>query len=859
MACFNIASLQLSDTFNTWFTRTNQVIATLNNIEIRGLSVYDNNTNNYFGQIIRNENCYLTSEIVTGPFINFISGDSGTYGAGTSANPRKITLKFPDTPAFLADRQLTGNDELIINDGSVQGGIPVKRIKASNLVPSVIDVSYLRIQNRTQTTQGATLSFYTDSSSTNSWSGISASSFSAERVGGYLPSTEPVGSGLNHKPVIPVTNNYGLISDSFVRLPLSFKLDNVLVPGFDATADVKSFDLSAGKGISMTATVGDFTPGVVNAISYEIEALIPATGNGGPYGMNLFNINGYWPTGPSLSADTRSLLSAHSGLSGGKGIKTNLTTRDVALPVRYIIPGSPPTAITYQQTTAVDIFTIAENPDDSNYVRKIGDVMTGTLTGTSTNFVFENGEVVNGFTADIIDNTTLFLGKNLETENGYAKFKIADGSTFSVLDSASTSVLEITPTTDIISLNNGDHEFTTGNVSLSGVLQLDYDLVQSGKTLFVNGESKLEGNVEIYEGLVVDGGITAVNGDVYFEDSLSVSGGMSASTLFISSSTTLDTFTANTGNVGSLTGEKISIDNTIDTRATLEVALGKTDYTDDSWILLAGSITNDSNVLDNTFGIASENNATHKSSVISKGNMWVGYPNYRDAELRVHGTINVTGNSPQVNVDGEISAQSITAGSIYSTRFRGVDFIPIGTIFPYAGAYDSDSVLATSDLNAATFVWLPCDGTPKLVSQYPELFAVIGYTYGGSGSVFNVPDSRGRFLIGTNPEINESFVLRNPALSARTKGSVGGSEDKFINVNNLPPHAHLQREPNIIPNGERDNNQQFGDTFNTVLNRSGIYDADGNLVVSSDGGGQAKFETMNPFSVVSYIIRARPY
>lgn len=863
--CFNIPPLVIVDTFNTWFQRTNTIISTINDIEIAGISVYDHPSYNYFGQKIEqvNNSCYLTSEIITGPFINFIDGDSSTYGAGTSADPRKITLTFPNTSAFLADRQLTGNDELIINDGSVAGGIPVKRIKANNLVPSVIDVGYLRIQNRNQTSQGATFSFYSESSALNNvWSGISASSFSSERVGGFIPATGPISIGNNvFKPIIPVTDETtGLIPDSFVRLPLSFKLNDVTIQGFESPADVKFFDLSAGPGITMSESTGtDPTSGLVNSVSYTIEALIPDDGNSGPYGTNLFNINGYNALSSSLSADSRSLLSANSGISGGKGIKTNLINRDVSLPVTYIIPGDPNNVITYSGMTAVDIFTIEENPEDSNYVRKIGDIMTGTLTGTSTNFVFENGEVVNGFTSDNIYNTTLFSGKNLETENGYATFKIAAGSTFSVLDSENTSVLEITPTTDILSLNNGNHEFTTGNVSLSGVLQLDYTEVQSGKTLFVNGESKLEGNVEIYEGLVVDGGITGVNGDVYFEDSLSVSGGMSASTLFISSSTTLDTFTANTGNVGSLTGEKISIDNTTDTRATLEVALGKDDYLDDSWVLLAGSITNDSDVLDNTFGIASENNATHKSSVVSKGNMWVGYPNYRDAELRVHGTINVTGNSPQVNVNGEISAQSVTAGTVYSTKFRGMDFIPIGTILPYAGGYDNDLLLQESELDAGTYVWLACDGSTFLTIKYPELFEVIGHKYGGSSGIFSIPDFRGRVILGANPTNFESTVLRNVNLSPRERGDIGGSEDKFIEIINLPPHSHIFQKPNIIGNGERDNNRQFGDVLLDEFTSTALYDENGDLVLTGDGSNQNKFETMNPFGVASFIIKARPF
>lgn len=32
-----------------------------------------------------------------------------------------------------------------------------------------------------------------------------------------------------------------------------------------------------------------------------------------------------------------------------------------------------------------------------------------------------------------------------------------------------------------------------------------------------------------------------------------------------------------------------------------------------------------------------------------------------------------------------------------------------------------------------------CDGRPLRAEQYPELFAVLGYTYGGSESHFNIP------------------------------------------------------------------------------------------------------------------------
>jgi len=39
--------------------------------------------------------------------------------------------------------------------------------------------------------------------------------------------------------------------------------------------------------------------------------------------------------------------------------------------------------------------------------------------------------------------------------------------------------------------------------------------------------------------------------------------------------------------------------------------------------------------------------------------------------------------------------------------------------------------------------WLECKGTSLTVAAYPQLFAAIGYTYGGSGANFNIPDARG--------------------------------------------------------------------------------------------------------------------
>jgi microcystin-dependent protein len=55
----------------------------------------------------------------------------------------------------------------------------------------------------------------------------------------------------------------------------------------------------------------------------------------------------------------------------------------------------------------------------------------------------------------------------------------------------------------------------------------------------------------------------------------------------------------------------------------------------------------------------------------------------------------------------------------------------VGMVIPFAGQIPE-------------LKWLICEGQSLDTAVYPDLFAVIGYTYGGSGSTFNLPDLRGR-------------------------------------------------------------------------------------------------------------------
>ncbi|MCV9928119.1 tail fiber protein [Flavobacterium sp. LS1R49] len=73
--------------------------------------------------------------------------------------------------------------------------------------------------------------------------------------------------------------------------------------------------------------------------------------------------------------------------------------------------------------------------------------------------------------------------------------------------------------------------------------------------------------------------------------------------------------------------------------------------------------------------------------------------------------------------------------------------------------------------------WLKCEGQELLISEYSQLFSVIGVTYGGNGTThFKTPNLSGRSIV--QPTTN--IVL----------GSVGGSEATVLTENNLPAHTH---------------------------------------------------------------------
>ena len=104
--------------------------------------------------------------------------------------------------------------------------------------------------------------------------------------------------------------------------------------------------------------------------------------------------------------------------------------------------------------------------------------------------------------------------------------------------------------------------------------------------------------------------------------------------------------------------------------------------------------------------------------------------------------------------------------------------IPVGTIMPYAGNVDAASL---------PLGWLACDGASHLRATFPNLSAVLGTTYGGDLTNFNVPDLRGRTIYGDLAGAPAPLNSDRSALSMPLAQPVG--RDDML-LSQMPSHTH---------------------------------------------------------------------
>src|SRR5215208_2923491 len=108
---------------------------------------------------------------------------------------------------------------------------------------------------------------------------------------------------------------------------------------------------------------------------------------------------------------------------------------------------------------------------------------------------------------------------------------------------------------------------------------------------------------------------------------------------------------------------------------------------------------------------------------------------------------------------------------------------PLGSVIGYAGSQDPPA-----DGLDGSVVWLLCDGRALDQTLYPDLFKLIGNSFGNGSdnnpthipNAFNIPDLRGRFVRGTD-DMGGTAAGNDPDMATRTAMMAGGNTGQSAN------------------------------------------------------------------------------
>ena len=173
--------------------------------------------------------------------------------------------------------------------------------------------------------------------------------------------------------------------------------------------------------------------------------------------------------------------------------------------------------------------------------------------------------------------------------------------------------------------------------------------------------------------------------------------------------------------------------------------------------------------------------------------------------------------------------------------------MPLGTVLP----------IATESVPEG---WMLCDGREISIEEYQGLYDLIGTTYGAGDSAFwaqvfypattfNIPDLRGRTIIGSNDMGGEqSDVL---TIHQASSGQVGGEELHQLTEEEMPSHGHVVSGYVQFSNG----GSQYGDIgLGDPLSPNNPTPVE---ELTDIVGNDIPHNNMQPYMALNYMIKVR--
>jgi microcystin-dependent protein len=249
----------------------------------------------------------------------------------------------------------------------------------------------------------------------------------------------------------------------------------------------------------------------------------------------------------------------------------------------------------------------------------------------------------------------------------------------------------------------------------------------------------------------------------------------------------------------------------------------------------------------------------------------VTIPNGTTAQVYCDGTnffSSQTGSAGNFNVNGNLVVAGTTALTGALTGTTGVFSGAISSVSPAftgtptaptaAVGTNTTQIATTAFVQAAGLVgeikmwgtasaptgYLLCDGSSVSTTTYAALFAVIGYTFGGSGASFTLPDYRGRMPIG----VSGSYAL------AATGGSADAVVVSHTHTATVTDPGHLHTFTNYSISGGSATTPIIGNS-NTTATVSTNSAVTGISVSNSTAGVSGTGANLPPYLAINFIIK----
>lgn len=209
---------------------------------------------------------------------------------------------------------------------------------------------------------------------------------------------------------------------------------------------------------------------------------------------------------------------------------------------------------------------------------------------------------------------------------------------------------------------------------------------------------------------------------------------------------------------------------------------------------------------------------------------------YTSASAPTHNAKDVVGDTVVYNGATYIKTAASTWAQIATTADTEVARMPIGGIFAFAGAYN------TSVLPNSTY-YMECDGRSLSTTTYSALYSVIGYSFGGSGGTFNIPNLTGDTgVVGASPaemtatnvaSTSNTATLAIPNMPVHNHGNVTIDFGTKAGTGTFDNHSHYIFQGGANPN------------FSFVRRKGGGYPGSSTYIIPLDSNGDGVIDGLS--------------